>query len=99
MDSNFKIKKFTNDLEALENLGLAIIYEEASKAGSLGNLSKLLYYDFNEFKNSNTKDNRNNLASSLNRIRKAKEINRSKIGLIAEIVRQINKLKPSKKQS
>lgn len=86
-----KIKKFSTDLEALETLGLEIIHDKAEEAGSLGDLSKLLYTD--------KADTRNNLASSLNRIRKAKEIDRSKIGLIAEIVRKIKNLKPIKKQS
>jgi hypothetical protein len=94
-----KIKKFSTNLEALENLGLEIIHDEATKAGSLGNLSKLLYSDLQKYAQSNTEDTRNNLASSLNRIRKAKAIDRSKIGLIAEIVRKIKNLKPIKKQS
>jgi hypothetical protein len=94
-----KIKKFSTNLEALENLGLEIIHDEATKAGSLGNLSKLLYSDLQKYAQSNTEDTRNNLASSLNRIRKAKEIDRSKIGLIAEIIRKIKNLKPIKKQS
>jgi hypothetical protein len=94
-----KIKKFSTNLEALENLGLEIIHDEATKAGSLGNLSKLLYSDLQKYAQSNTEDTRNNLASSLNRIRKAKAIDRSKIGLIAEIIRKIKNLKPIKKQS
>ena len=77
-----KISQFKTLLDQAETLGLEIISETAEKYGSERELSRQLRGD----------NNQSYIANSLFRFGKGKKINRSKIGLLAEIVRQIEKL-------
>lgn len=80
--NNPKIKKFKALIDQAETLGLEIISETSEKCGSERELSRQLRGD----------NNQSYIANSLFRFGKGKKLNRSKIGLLTEIVRQIETL-------
>ena len=77
-----KIKKFESDLKALELLGLEIIEEESNSIeGGQSELSRQIF-----------KGDRNSLSRAKSKIARGQELERSKISLLAEIVRRIKNL-------
>lgn len=80
-----KISQFKTLIDHAETLGLSIIEEESKKYGSERELSRALRGDeYSSF-----------IANSKLRFEKGRKMNRSKIGLLAEIVRQIENLPDS----
>lgn len=77
-----KIKKFKSDLKALETLGLEIIEEKSKEFnGGQSELSRQIF-----------KGDRNSLSRAKIKIANGQKIKRSKIGILAEIVRRIENL-------
>jgi hypothetical protein len=86
---NSKIKKFESDLKALEILGLEIVEEKSnSTEGGQSELSRKIF-----------KGDRNSLSRAKSKIARGQELKRSKIGLLAEIVRRIKNLGSTKSRA
>ncbi len=81
-----KIEKFESNLKALETLGFEIIEEKSNSIeGGQSELSRQIF-----------KGDRNSLSRAKSKIAKGQELERSKIGLLAEIVRRIKNLGSTK---